>query len=131
VIQESTRLALDLNVIDDISPGKDIGLRFESSSGILAFASLLRYAKLLVSHASINARLEMCGNMATLEDENLSLAGSLGVQFGGYEVDDHEGDKKREKNAEVAPDVRVVVSIVGLDEGVSADCLLTGYSSNG
>ncbi|KAI6758696.1 hypothetical protein HG530_010936 [Fusarium avenaceum] len=130
VVQESTRLALDLNVIDDISPSKHIGLWFESSSSIFSFTILLRHTKLLVVHASINARLEMCGNVAALEDENLGLAGCLGVQLGGCEVDDHEGEKKREKNAEVAPDVRVVVSIVGLDESVSADCSLTGYSAD-
>lgn len=129
VIQKPSGFALDLNIVDKILPGKDISLRLHGGKSPSIRVS--GHSKFLVDGTPVDTALEVCGNVAALEDENLGFARSLGVEFSGDKVDDHETNKESEEDAKVAPNMRIVVLVVGLDEGIAVDGVLASHSADG
>ncbi|GJD02344.1 hypothetical protein ColKHC_11169 [Colletotrichum higginsianum] len=111
---------------------EDVLLRGHRADLGLGPLLLGRHGHLFVGDAAVDAAvLEVGGHKAAAEDEDLGGAAGGGVELGGDEVDDHEEDKEGQEDAEVAPDVGVVVLVVGLDEGVAADGALAGDGADG
>ncbi|KAH8711604.1 hypothetical protein HC256_008418 [Beauveria bassiana] len=61
--------------------------------------------------------------MASLENESLGSAGGGRVDFGHDKVHDHERNQKGKEDSKISPDMRVVVLVARVDEGIATDRL--------
>jgi hypothetical protein len=145
MIEQSSRLALDLDVIDHISPCKNTLLLFDSADVTSTFLlSLFGITGFFIGRLA--AGLHVGGDVATSENELFGGVGGGGVNFDCDEVRDEEEDQETPKlddvsiwscdsyngkpyDAKVAPDMTPGVTVGDLDEPIAVDEGLTSHST--
>jgi len=131
-VEQSARVALDLNVVHHVAPGENVGLRWDNVDIVLAFllsalSGLLRSAHLGIASILLVCVLEVSGNVTTAEDQNFSSRRSRRVDLDCNKVESQESEEEAEENTKVAPDVRVVVTVLLSDEGIARNGAFASY----
>lgn len=132
VVEDTTRLLLDGDIVADVLPLEDGGLAFDDGD-VVGTIVLNRDVACRSSGFQILFGLALGRGefVATLEDKDLTLGLLGGDEFSTSEVDTHETEHEDPHDSEVAPLVLCVVVEGRVDVSITTDERLSGNRADG